>query len=865
MAERPIILFSTPTTSAKSKRSGGSPSIQYPTHSRQVNRLQPKMASLQNALLTLQQSTAGIESERTLVFEVVGSTNDFYTAVRKWGEDAEWIFDIPTEVSATDDFYEYKEDKETKEHTRRDDKSVIGGKIYCILTNARALQEMLQLWERFKSDPNTKFPTGKAGLKHIFTCLSDVHIWGYTERIEETGILDAWKEDLQDPDLGSVKCEIELFFRKSPETRQQREADLSTKITSLGGTVLSSTVITEIAYHAVLADLPRNAIEQIIKKDANVSLLTAEQIMFFRPTGQAVFLPDGVDVSKPITLPSADNIINEPLVALFDGLPQENHPYMSNRLIIDDPDNYASQYTVSDRKHGTSMASLISLGDLSDIIQQSTYRVYVRPIMKPVRGLIDVREEIPDDILLVDKIHEAVRRLFVPIAGAVAPTIKVINLSIGISYRQFDRSMSPLARLLDWLSYTYRVLFVVSAGNHNIDLDVGLSFADFTALNFDDRDKSIIKWIHDNTRKLRLLSPSESMNALTVGATFDDESHFIENARQTLPCTKGTVNPISAVGKGLNNSIKPDIVFPGGRKSITENFRKPDLFSWALTQNEPGTQSAAPFTPGSSVKTAFTFGTSNAAALISHEASRCYDALLEVFEEAKRELPTAYVALLLKAMLVHGAEWGALKDKLTQTLGLTTRNQYPDVLHRFIGYGLPDIDRAIECAKKRITLIGYGELRDGEAHLYELPLPFDFNREIITRRLTATLANFTPIVPSRQDYRSAQLWFTVEKGKKHLLDSRVDASDKAVARGSVQHEIFENTKIVAWGEDDGGIQIKVNCRAVADEHLSVAIPYALMVSFEIKSDIDIDVYAKVAEKVRPRIQIQPMAEERGEE
>ena len=81
MAERPIILFSTPTTSAKSKRSGGSPSIQYPSHSRQVNRLQPKMTSLQNALLTLQQSTTGIESERTLVFEVFGSSAQLWYKV----------------------------------------------------------------------------------------------------------------------------------------------------------------------------------------------------------------------------------------------------------------------------------------------------------------------------------------------------------------------------------------------------------------------------------------------------------------------------------------------------------------------------------------------------------------------------------------------------------------------------------------------------------------------------------------------------------------------------------------------------------------------------------------------------------------
>ena len=93
-----------------------------------------------------------------------------------------------------------------------------------------------------------------------------------------------------------------------------------------------------------------------------------------------------------------------------------------------------------------------------------------------------------------------------------------------------------------------------------------------------------------------------------------------------------------------------------------------------------------------------------------------------------------------------------------------------------------------------------------------------------------------------------------------MLDSRLDVSDKAVARGTVQHEIFENDQIVAWGEDDS-IQLKINCRATTKNHLSGDVPYALMVSFEIKSDIDVDVYTKIAEKVRPRVTIQPMAEE----
>ena len=854
MAERPLVLFSEPVTAGRSNRGGGSAKISFPSHSRQSARINPKMTALQSTLITLQQTATGIETERTLVFEVAGSVDDFYKAVSKWGEDAEWILDVPKEITASDDFYVYKENKSTKERSRVDDKTVVGGKIYCVLTNVRALTDMLQLWERFKSNPDVSFPSGKAPLKHIFKALSDIHLWGYKERIEETGILEAWVYDLQDLNLGNVKCEIELFYRKNANIRQRHEDDLVGKITALGGNVLGRSQINEIAYHAVLAELPRATVEQIMQNDKSVSLLTAEQIMFFRPTGQAVSLPEGSDLEQQIDLPSDTALIEEPIIALFDGLPQENHPFLANRLIVDDPDDYTPQYTVADRKHGTSMASLIALGDLSGNVWESTHKLYVRPIMKPRRGLNENFEEIPDDILLADKIHEAVRHLFEATTGSepVAPTVRIINLSIGIAYRQFERSMSPLARLLDWLSYKYRVLFVVSAGNHTGDLDIGVTFSDFAALSHGDRDKKVMLWKKDNIRNVRLLSPAESMNALTVGATFYDEATFSENARQILPCSDGMLNPISAVGKGHNSSIKPDIVFPGGRKSVIDNPANSGTMSWALTQRTPGTQSAAPFIPGSVTKTIYSFGTSNAAALISHEASRCFNALSEVFVEGNRELPVEYSALLLKAMLIHGAEWGALKESLVSAFGSASRSQYHDELHRYIGYGKPNVDRAIECAKNRITLIGYGELNDGEAHLYDLPLPFDLTDKKTTRRLTVTLACFTPIVPTRQSYRSAQVWFGFENTKKHLIDSRVDASDKAVTRGTVQHEIFENDEIVVWGEDDG-IKVKVNCRAVADEHLTVSVPYALMVSFEIKSNIDVDVYTKIAEKVRPRV------------
>ena len=859
MAKRPLILFGQPNKAEKSKRPGGPSGIQRPSHSRQAERLAPKMTALQNAVATLKQSPMGIEAEKTLVFDVVGSADTFYTAVKNLGSDVEWIFDMPETFDVSDDFYVLKENKKTKERTRDENKNTIGGKVYCVLSNARAMEEMLSLWRKYSQDPNTPFLGGKTGLRDVFDSLESMHFWGYKERVEETGILEIWQEELQDTTLSEVRCEFELFFRSDPQKRESNEQQLRKEITTLGGTVISSSVITHIAYHAVLATVPRDVAESIINGNRDVSIVTAEQIMFFRPVGQAVVIPKDNSFDGNFHIPSSEDIIDEPVIALFDGLPQENHPYLQGRLTVDDPDGYATNYVVESRKHGTSMASMIALGDLSKIVHTATRKIYVRPLMKPFQWGSDYIEQIPGDSLLVDKIHVAVRRLFEEEAGKVAPTVKVINLSIGLSYRHFDRLMSPFAKLLDWLSWKYKVLFVVSAGNHPDNMDTGMTFSDFVAADIGLRDKAVIGHVNNESRNLRLLSPAESVNALTVGATFEDASAFTENKRHILPCSDGLPSAISSVGMGMNNAVKPDILFAGGRSLVMECMHEGldgTIIGWTDSPTrEPGTASAAPFVAGSAAsKVMYTFGTSNSAALVCHEASRCYDALLEVFGNAEQTVPDEHVALLIKAMLVHGAEWGALADKYAKVLNLTKRQDRSKKLHRFLGFGKPNIERAIECAKDRVTLVGYGDLKPGEALAYDLPLPFNFSSSKVCRRLTATLTYFPPFVLTRQKYRAAQLWYSIENGKEHLLDSRIDVDWQAAVRGSVQHEIFENNDIVVWDETES-LQVKVNCRSDADETFNGRVPYALMVSFEIKGAIDIDVYAKVAERVPTKVPI----------
>lgn len=288
MTERPIILFGQPKKADRSKRGGGPSTFQTPSHSRQAERLLPKMNALQSTIATMKSTPMGIEAEKTLVLDVIGSVDSFYTAVKKLGNDVEWIFDRPEEFNVSDDFYVTKKNKKTNEYIRDDSKQVIGGKVYCVLSNVRAMEEMFSLWKSYGSDKNMKFPNGKTGLRDVFDCLENISFWGYKQRIEETGILERWKEDLMDTSISDVKCEFELFYRSDAVKRSKSEQDLKTEIELLGGSVLGVSVIPEIAYHAVLASIPRSVVENIISGNQNISIVTADQIMFFRPVGQVL-------------------------------------------------------------------------------------------------------------------------------------------------------------------------------------------------------------------------------------------------------------------------------------------------------------------------------------------------------------------------------------------------------------------------------------------------------------------------------------------------------------------------------------------------------------------------------------------------
>lgn len=144
-----------------------------------------------------------------------------------------------------------------------------------------------------------------------------------------------------------------------------------------------------------------------------------------------------------------------------------------------------------------------------------------------------------------------------------------------------------------------------------------------------------------------------------------------------------------------------------------------------------------------------------------------------------------------------------------------------------------------------------GSLKRDEGHVFRLPLPIDFSSKLIKRKLTVTLAYFSPVEPTRQLYRTMQLWFNVED-KKKLVPERQNTEWQAVRKGTLQHEIFVGETPVVWNDND--IVIKVNCKEEAGK-FKEAIPYCIFVSFEIAEGFDIDLYSKVSTKIKQRVRI----------
>ena len=847
--QRPILLFPRPTPSEREKRKPGWPDVHFPTTQRQVERLTPKFGALQSAFdarrVQLQATAPTDDPELVVVFETVGSVESFIGAVRRT-PGLEWLLEADEAgVEPDDDFYD-----------QRDREKGLEGRLYLLGSNRQALAEIISLWNRYKADQEVKLEHGLAKWKDVFRHLRDVRFWGIQDRIGPD-IREYWESRLT---LGAdvIRFEVEAWCYSSPEKNSRTATELTRYVSEIGGRVLSLSLLPDIAYHGFLVEAPATGVRSLLS-ETPPALVQSDRVMLFRPHGQALPLPEEDELRAPGVSGATRTSSGHPIVALLDGLPLQNHPLLAGHLTIDDPDGWESEYPARDRVHGTAMASLILYGELDGPRMPLANPIYARPIMRPdpADSRVPRQETTPDNVLLIDLVHRSVRRMFEREGDnpATAPTVKVINLSVGDLLKPFDTGLSPWARLLDWLSSKYQVLFVVSAGNVPAQLSLSTPRGTLSGLSIEERQRLALAALVAESVDRRLLTPGESINAITVGAVHADGSTFVQAAdRYDLFPNRG-ISPYSCIGHGFRRAVKPDILISGGRVLYRERHAgNPNVTDLQVISSSaaPGHRVAAP--PNQSGdNTKYARGTSNATALATRGAAQAHAVIETLRAGSPERLPDRMDAVLLKALLVHGAEWGDLETQILNARPeIDDWRQQQSLVTRFIGYGLADIDRAITCTEQRATLIGTGELKDGEALEFRVPLPPSLNAQKVKRRLTITLAWMSPVNTRHAKYRAARLW--IKPPHEDLGISRLNHRDwHRVQRGTVQHEVFEGENATAFVEG-ADLVFKVNC-AEDGGKLLVPVPFALCVTLEVGEGVELPIYQEIQERVSARVSI----------
>ena len=307
------------------------------------------------------------------------------------------------------------------------------------------------------------------------------------------------------------------------------------------------------------------------------------------------------------------------------------------------------------RTHGTFIASMIQYGNRLNGFHEREPRhfnfvdIIAIPNSDAKYGLVDSIGEAE----LMEIIEESMEKY--------ADTTKIWNLSLGIQDKVCIDTMSDLGVFLDYIQDKYEVQLFVPSGN---------------MLGADLRPWPIRGTITDADR---IISPADSLRAITVGSIANKESDDTY-VKVNAP------SPFSRRGPGIGYTIKPDVVDYGGNM-----HRNGDITDVGVVGLDPN---------GKRIEGV---GTSYSTPRILQKYASVYDDIKE------KDL------LLTKAMIIHSAR-------------MNSRNLYEkdSALIKYYGFGMPSINASdiLNCSNDEVTLVFKQKISQGvHLEMFDFPYP----------------------------------------------------------------------------------------------------------------------------------------------
>lgn len=317
-----------------------------------------------------------------------------------------------------------------------------------------------------------------------------------------------------------------------------------------------------------------------------------------------------------------------------------------------------------------------------------------------------------------------------------------------------------------------------------------------------------------------------------------------------------TANPSSALGPGYAGSVKPDLLMPAAREHLRINSSGDGITVIpAGASRGAGLKVAAPPRQGNEGAEAYTNGTSAATALASRTAHRIHDALEAAYGPEFLQLSGTHRAVLIKALLVHPAQWpeasAASIKRLLGPFGQGQASRQKDNIRRFLGYGTYDLDDAVACAADRATFWCVGELARERSVEVVVPVPAVLGGQARPHSLSATLAWFTPVMPGRRAYRSVRMKILEPNDLEDLAirGQSGQPDQNQTNRGTVFTRRWSGDRVAVVAEGKTislTIQREPDLGAPMDE----LVPFGLAVTLEMPGELRL--YEQASARIQPR-------------
>lgn len=420
-----------------------------------------------------------------------------------------------------------------------------------------------------------------------------------------------------------------------------------------------------------------------------------------------------------------------PYVCLLDTGVNNGHPLIAPALVDQDVHTVEPAWGTNDTEgHGTAMAGLALVGDLTDVLIGSN-PVEISHRLESVKLL-------PRDGA---NGNDARHHGYLTAEAVARPEItaperrRVFSMAVTAKDNRDRGRPSAWSAILDRLAAdvdnagTSPKLFVVSAGNIN-DLNA---------------------WFHypDTNTTEGIQDPGQAWNALTIGAYTQLVDISESDAGTYKPIAEaGDLSPFSTTSATWIQSywpLKPDVVFEGDNaaKDAYGAVCLPSLS--LLTTNHTPTNRL--------------FTTTNATSAATSLAARMAAQIMAVYPNLWPET--------VRALIVHSAEWtNRMKGMLLQSQGPVTKRLY-EILVRHCGFGVPDLDRALWSVSNSLTMVLESSLhpfsREGSSqpvlrdmNMHHLPWPLAELEALADTQveMRVTLSYFIEPNPSERGVRS---------------------------------------------------------------------------------------------------------------